>query len=261
MPFPTMTWLPEDTCYDDLVRLLTACYEEELRHGDNQYFGEHAQADWIANHVRVFRWYWPHVSESTRVLDWGCQHGPDAVLVHACAPSAAIDGCDFAEDAAYPVFRAASQLNYTRLSHTARLPYSDDAFDLVIASGVLEHVPSDWACLNELYRVVSPGGRLVVTYLPNWLSLHELRNRLRDGSGHDRLYSRRQAKRLLLHGGFRPMTPILYQTFGWQRQATRVAGHRPVAESIAAALRTAVPAHVVRASTLCFVAEKVTTMR
>ena len=44
-----------------------------------------------------------------------------------------------------------------------RLPFPDSAFDCVIASEVLEHVPDDRAAIGELARVLRPGGVLAVT--------------------------------------------------------------------------------------------------
>lgn len=48
------------------------------------------------------------------------------------------------------------------------LPYEDGTFDCVIASEILEHVPPDDAAIDELVRVLKPGGRLAVT-VPRWL--------------------------------------------------------------------------------------------
>lgn len=48
-----------------------------------------------------------------------------------------------------------------------RLPFADGAFDRVIASEVLEHVPDDKAAIAELVRVLRPGGTVAVT-VPRW---------------------------------------------------------------------------------------------
>ncbi|NNH73320.1 class I SAM-dependent methyltransferase [Nocardia uniformis] len=48
------------------------------------------------------------------------------------------------------------------------LPYGDGAFDVVIASEILEHIPRDGQAINELARVLKPGGVLAVT-VPRWL--------------------------------------------------------------------------------------------
>jgi SAM-dependent methyltransferase len=48
------------------------------------------------------------------------------------------------------------------------LPYADGAFDCVIASEILEHVPEDDQAIAELVRVLKPGGALAIT-VPRWL--------------------------------------------------------------------------------------------
>jgi len=48
------------------------------------------------------------------------------------------------------------------------LPYPDGAFDSVIASEILEHIPDDDTAIAELSRVLRPGGTLAVT-VPRWL--------------------------------------------------------------------------------------------
>lgn len=47
------------------------------------------------------------------------------------------------------------------------LPFPDDRFDCVIASEVLEHIEKDHAAMEQLVRVVKPGGMVVVT-VPRW---------------------------------------------------------------------------------------------
>ena len=44
-------------------------------------------------------------------------------------------------------------------SDITRLPFSESAFDAIICSHVLEHVPEDGAAIAELHRVLAPGGR------------------------------------------------------------------------------------------------------
>ena len=53
-----------------------------------------------------------------------------------------------------------------------RLPFRDDAFDLVMSFQVLEHVQDPDAVVREAYRVLKPGGWLFLT-TENYLSFHE----------------------------------------------------------------------------------------
>ena len=47
------------------------------------------------------------------------------------------------------------------------LPFENESFDVVIASEVLEHIPTDRAALAEIQRVTRPAGTVVVT-VPRW---------------------------------------------------------------------------------------------
>ncbi len=43
-----------------------------------------------------------------------------------------------------------------------RMSLPDASFDFIYCSNVLEHVPADTSAMNELFRILAPGGRLVV---------------------------------------------------------------------------------------------------
>lgn len=47
------------------------------------------------------------------------------------------------------------------------LPFADGSFDRIIAAEVLEHIPADIAAIDELVRVLRPGGTLAAT-VPRW---------------------------------------------------------------------------------------------
>ena len=44
-----------------------------------------------------------------------------------------------------------------------RLPFPDGAFDLVVSASMLEHVPDFWRAVDEMKRVLKPGGTLAVS--------------------------------------------------------------------------------------------------
>jgi SAM-dependent methyltransferase len=48
------------------------------------------------------------------------------------------------------------------------LPFADDEFDRVVAAEILEHVPADIQAIDELVRVLRPGGTIALT-VPRWL--------------------------------------------------------------------------------------------
>jgi predicted SAM-dependent methyltransferase len=49
-----------------------------------------------------------------------------------------------------------------RAADLTALPFRDDSFDFAICSHVLEHIEDDRAAMDELFRVLVPGGRAVV---------------------------------------------------------------------------------------------------
>jgi SAM-dependent methyltransferase len=48
------------------------------------------------------------------------------------------------------------------------LPFADGEFDRIIAAEILEHIPADIQAIQELVRVLRPGGTLAVS-VPRWL--------------------------------------------------------------------------------------------
>ena len=53
-----------------------------------------------------------------------------------------------------------------------KIPFSDGEFDYVFSTEVMEHVPEPKEFLNEIYRVLKPGGILIMT-VPFMQPLHE----------------------------------------------------------------------------------------
>jgi ubiquinone/menaquinone biosynthesis C-methylase UbiE len=167
--------------------------------------GEDNYSTSLNRQVRAFLLYRKYAESGTRFLDWGCRHAWDSCMVRMVNPDASIDGCDITEEMVEEN-RSFARMRYTQLTHSWTLPYSDNLFDRVICSGVLEHVPILRASLTEIHRVMVAGGYLVITFLPNQLSYTEFASRNIFKSGyHRRLYTRSQLRRLLMEHGFEPI--------------------------------------------------------
>ncbi|NNN18822.1 MAG: class I SAM-dependent methyltransferase [Acidimicrobiaceae bacterium] len=86
------------------------------------------------------------------------------------------------------------------------LPFAGCSFDVVIASEVFEHISDDKAAMNEITRVVKPGGIVCVTvprFFPEtlyWLISPEYHN---VPGGHIRIYRRSQVVKLVQGAGLR----------------------------------------------------------
>lgn len=190
---------------EDLLLTIKELYRAQLEAAPDDYLAAHsANRAVIRRQLEAFERYLPFVRRK-RILDWGCRHAVDGCLLRAHFGSRVeLHGCDVV-DGRYGVFHNYAGLKYERLDHPYRLPYEDGQFDTVIGSGVLEHVPNDGESLKEIYRVLRPGGHLIVTFLPNRGSWSEAVKRTFGKAHHRRRYSRSEIRRMLLHHGFRPV--------------------------------------------------------
>jgi SAM-dependent methyltransferase len=85
------------------------------------------------------------------------------------------------------------------------LPFPDQAFDAVICSEVLEHVPDHRAAARELARVLKPRGTAVVSvpaYFPERVCWSLSKSYRAMAGGHVRIYRERALKALLEEAGF-----------------------------------------------------------
>ncbi len=243
-----------------LQELLEDLYRRQLAlDPNNGYLREHGSRAGIANHVRTFHAYRRFLPERGSVLDWGCNHAPDSCLLRAWfGDRLELHSSDFITRECYAVFHDYARSRYTQLGDEVRLPFAAEFFDAVLGSGVLEHTPMDYESLREIRRVLRPDGVLIVTYLPNWLSLKEwVRRVVRRRDFHRRLYGMGEVRQLLKHAGFYPVFAG-YQTFFWHR-LLGAAGLRRWEHGLARVLARLLPVHVF-SSTLCLVARKVSMM-
>lgn len=188
------------------MTLLTVLYSDEMRSNPGEYIKYHSSPQAISARVNSFLGYADLLPQGGRILDWGCQHAPDASMVRATLGGGIqLDGCDFLPESAYPAFWNYCGLKFTTLAHHISLPYEDNTFDCVIGGGVLEHAAMDYECLKELWRVLKPHGILVITHLPNKFSYTEFAAReFRKSAFHRRLYTLGGITSLVERAGFYP---------------------------------------------------------
>lgn len=58
------------------------------------------------------------------------------------------------------------------LGNAQHLPFADESFDRILCTEVLEHTRAPWEVTGEMYRVLKPGGRAVVT-MPYMFPVHD----------------------------------------------------------------------------------------
>jgi SAM-dependent methyltransferase len=148
-----------------------------------------------------------------RVLDLGCGGGRHAFEVYRRGADVVAFDLDPAELAPvtgmFGAMRAAGEVGQeggaTAISGDATaMPFGDGRFDRVIAAEVLEHILDDQRAMNELARVLRPGGLAAITvpsFLPErvcWAlstEYHEV------PGGHVRIYTRIELEAKLARAG------------------------------------------------------------
>ncbi|APG60204.1 class I SAM-dependent methyltransferase [Christiangramia salexigens] len=86
------------------------------------------------------------------------------------------------EQAFYKRFRKLSNLDYTTTdlnspladvkADICNLPFEEESFDFILCNHVLEHIPDDKKAMQELYRILRPGG-MAILQIPQDLEREE----------------------------------------------------------------------------------------
>jgi hypothetical protein len=126
-------------------------------------FGRSGRADAycpVCESLERHRLHWIYLRERTALLDGRVRRwlhvAPEEVLATRlrAQPGVRYLSADLADP------RAMLRLD------VERLPFADGAFDAILCSHVLEHVPDDRAAMRELRRVLRPGGLALLPVPP-----------------------------------------------------------------------------------------------
>ncbi|MCC7146564.1 MAG: class I SAM-dependent methyltransferase [Phycisphaeraceae bacterium] len=113
----------------------------------------------------------PHALAGKRVLDLGAGHGYFTSRLWAKLESAGVDpapvltACDL-----YPREYQFTPVRCDHADFGQHLSYDDGSFDLVICMEVIEHLPNQQQLIEEIGRILKPGGRAILT-TPNILNM------------------------------------------------------------------------------------------
>jgi 2-polyprenyl-3-methyl-5-hydroxy-6-metoxy-1,4-benzoquinol methylase len=182
--------------------LKNEAYAEFLSHWDEGFYAKYA------DHLKPKR-------PGARVLDIGC--GVGQVVARLTADGYEAYGVDVSEP---NIERARKISGRCQVYDGRKLPFGDSHFAGVGALNVLEHVEEPEAFLQELVRVVEPGGRIVVSS-PNFfrvIGFHDYHPHMRGVANKWRNFRRLLAKRRQMKSApesvrFDRMSPIVKQPF------------------------------------------------
>jgi len=109
-----------------------------------------------------------------RLLEIGCGLGTDLLqFARAGAQVTGIDLTPASVDLARKRFSLYGIPGDFQVADAENLPFPDESFDVVYSFGVLHHTPDTQRAIDEAYRVLRPGGEIVVMLYHKW-SVHVL---------------------------------------------------------------------------------------
>lgn len=154
-----------------------------------------------------------------KIIDLGCGTGYYLYLLSSLPVNLRLTGFDYDKKA---LAEAKLMLSDKRIDFTLgdmhKMPFKKSTFDKAVASEVLEHLRDDEKALKEIFRILKPGGTLVISVPSinypilwdplNWLLQRFLNTHIKTGffsgiwSGHLRLYHMIDLKKKFEKAGF-----------------------------------------------------------
>jgi ubiquinone/menaquinone biosynthesis C-methylase UbiE len=152
-----------------------------------------------------------YVPPDSYVLDIGCGHYPQNLinLENKITKAVGID-----KD--IPDRDLSGKISFIKVDIKKTLPLPDNEFDCILILAVLEHLDYPPEIIRECYRILKPGGRLIITIPSNYskpllLILAGLGIISREEIfSHKYYFSRKEAEHLLLKAGFKKIVSKAY---------------------------------------------------
>ena len=110
------------------------------------------------------------LTEGDNLLEVGCGTGVLArEAVQRVGPDGSVTGMDLSESMLGVARSISPEVDFQQ-GNAVDLPFADESFDITVASFMLMFVPDQALAVSEMWRVLKPGGRLVISV---WESLNE----------------------------------------------------------------------------------------
>jgi SAM-dependent methyltransferase len=123
-----------------------------------------------ALHSKITQLIDREASNSSALLDIGCWDGKNTCEYGAVAKSRVLAGVEVFHDQALMARQRGIDVAEVNLESDP-FPWASQTFDLVVCNQVFEHLKNIFHPIDEVARLLKPGGKLVMS-VPNLASLH-----------------------------------------------------------------------------------------
>ncbi|PIV00992.1 hypothetical protein COS54_01870 [Candidatus Shapirobacteria bacterium CG03_land_8_20_14_0_80_39_12] len=107
------------------------------------------------------------INGNEKILEIGCGRGFYLKTLKEVWPKLEVTGIDLNLEYLKKAEEFVGELKVNlRVADATKLPFEDKTFDRIIATEILEHIPDDQKAIAEIYRVLKPGGMVMIT-VPN----------------------------------------------------------------------------------------------
>lgn len=104
------------------------------------------------------------IESKRRVLDMGCGTGILSARVQREFKETRVVGCDFSSGMLHQASRGRRGPRWVR-GDALQLPFADGSLDVIVSTEAFHWFPDQRKALIEFFRVLTPGGRLLVSLI------------------------------------------------------------------------------------------------
>ncbi len=162
---------------------------------------------WFRGRRRIFFDLMRHQLADTndlQILEIGCGAGG---MLGPLSEFGTVTGLDIAHD--YMEFCKSRGFDRVITGSGYALPFADNSFDMIALFDTIEHIPDDQKVLEEVSRVLKPGGRVFIS-VPAYQLLYSQNDRV---AHHERRYTKTQLETLLKKVNLKPTKMTYFNTF------------------------------------------------
>lgn len=113
-------------------------------------------------HLFAYEFANKHIPARSSILEIGCGSGYGTNLLSKNAEK--IIGLDVDKSTVERVSKRYNSKNcFFELYDGIRIPYADESFDVAVSFQVIEHIKNDKNIIKEIWRILKPGGIMIMT--------------------------------------------------------------------------------------------------